>query len=55
MRQELSEWRKDTGDRLPKKRTLDEFDRLTGIATDARIRPRWSKEKMINEGLLERD
>jgi hypothetical protein len=34
-------------------RTLDEFDRLTGIATDARVRPRRSKAQMIKEGMLE--
>jgi arylsulfatase A-like enzyme len=52
MRGQLASWRSLTGDNLPKKRTLDEFDRLTGIATDARIRPRWSKAKMIKEGLF---
>jgi N-sulfoglucosamine sulfohydrolase len=53
MREQLAAWRERTGDTLPRKRTLDEFDRLTGIATDARVRPRRSKAQMIKEGMLE--
>ena len=53
MRSQLKTWQEKTGDKLPTKRTLDEFDRLTGIATDARVRPRRSKAQMIKEGLLE--
>ncbi|MFT5130873.1 MAG: N-sulfoglucosamine sulfohydrolase [Rhodothermales bacterium] len=54
MRAQLADWRARTGDKLPTKRTLDEFDRLTGIATDARVRPRRSKAQMIKEGMLGR-
>ena len=52
LRIEYREWRRRTSDRLPARRTPDEFDRVTGTPTPARIRPRWSKEKMIKEGVL---
>ena len=51
LRGALSAWRKETGDTLPKFRTADEFHRVTGKPTPARRRPRWSKKKMIAEGL----
>lgn len=35
-----------TGDKLPSKRTPDEFDRTTGMPTKYRIRPRPSKDEM---------
>ncbi|QDT65349.1 sulfatase family protein [Calycomorphotria hydatis] len=41
---------KQTGDKLPKQRTPDEFDRITGKPTSARIRPRPSKAEMFPEG-----
>ncbi|NIP93866.1 MAG: hypothetical protein GWO24_10590, partial [Akkermansiaceae bacterium] len=52
LRIEYREWRRRTGDHLPARRTPDEFDRVTGAPTPARIRPRWSKAKMIREGIL---
>ena len=42
LREQLAEWQKKTTDFVPKQRTLDEFDRFTGEATDARVRPRKS-------------
>lgn len=42
----LEEWSERTGDYLPTKRTPDEFDRVTGDPTPARIRPRPSKMDM---------
>lgn len=46
------QWRLRTKERIPKRRTPDEFDRVTGKPTPARIRPRWSKAQMIKEGVL---
>ncbi|MFT6619362.1 MAG: arylsulfatase A-like enzyme [Limisphaerales bacterium] len=40
MRVAMDEWRKDTGDVLPKRRTADEFDRETGEPFANRVRPR---------------
>ncbi len=54
MRLRLEEIRNRTNDRLPGKRTPDEFERDTGKPTDARIRPRPSKEEMIRRGIIER-
>jgi arylsulfatase A-like enzyme len=51
LRKQLEAWRQRTGDKLPGMRTADEFDRLTGIATDARVRPRPNKAQMIKSGL----
>ena len=47
MRQRLEHMRKKTNDYLPEKRTPDDFDRITGLPTDARIRPRPSKAEML--------
>jgi arylsulfatase A-like enzyme len=52
LRAEYEAWQRRTGDALPARRTPDEFDRLTGAPTPARIRPRWSKARMIEEGVL---
>ena len=54
LREKLVTWQKDSKDFIPKKRTLDEFDRITGEATDARVRPRKSKVQMIEAGLIEK-
>ncbi|MEC9054389.1 MAG: hypothetical protein VX633_03730, partial [Verrucomicrobiota bacterium] len=52
LRVEYRQWRIRTGEKAPGLRTPDEFDRVTGTPTPARIRPRWSKAKMIKEGVL---
>mgnify|MGYP002525573120 CR=1 FL=1 len=52
LRAEYKHWRIRTREQIPKLRTPDEFDRVTGKPTPARIRPRWSKAKMIKEGIL---
>lgn len=46
MRAALADWEEKTGDAKPAARTPDEFDRLTGLPTPARIRPRPSKKEM---------
>ena len=51
MREAMHEWERDTGDRVPELRTADEFDRRYGKPTPARVRPRWSKKKMVKAGL----
>ena len=51
LRDALADWEQKTGDAPPKLRTADEFDRVTGKPTAARRRPRWSKKKMVAEGL----
>ena len=51
MRDALKKWERETSDYVPKLRTADEFDRKHGKPTPARIRPRWSKEKMVEAGL----
>ena len=51
MQAALAEWRIRTADKDPSFRTADEFDRVTGKPTAARRRPRWSKRKMVSEGL----
>ena len=51
MRGALSSWQKQYDDYIPKIRTPDEFDRETGLATPARIRPRPSKAEML-QGVL---
>ena len=52
MRDALAQWRRETGDRVPDFRTADEFDRTTGKPTKARRRPRWSKARMVEAGLV---
>lgn len=52
MRAALEDWEKKTKDYVPELRTADEFDRGTGLPTDARVRPRLSKEKMVEKGLV---
>ncbi len=51
LRAALANWEKETGDRVPELRTADEFDRITGNPTDARVRPRPSKAEMVAKGL----
>lgn len=52
MRAALADWEKKTDDTAPELRTADEFDRVTGLPTDARVRPRLSKEEMVEKGLV---
>ncbi len=51
LRVALDGWSKMTGDKVPEVRTADEFTRDTGVPTDARVRPRWPKKKMVEAGL----
>jgi len=51
LRGSLDAWIKETGDYVPELRTADEFDRSTGLPTPARVRPRLSKEEMVEKGL----
>ncbi len=51
MRDALFEWEERTGDSVPDLRTADEFDRTAGTPTAARVRPRWSKARMVEAGL----
>jgi len=51
LRKALSKWQEESDDYIPEIRTPDEFDRETGLATPARIRPRPSKADML-EGPL---
>jgi len=51
LRGALDQWVSKTGDRTPKLRTADEFDRKTGLPTPARVRPRLSKKEMVEKGL----
>ena len=51
LRAALDDWIEETGDYVPELRTADEFDRLTGLPTPARIRPRLSKKEMVEKGL----
>lgn len=53
LRKALAGWEKLTGDSIPKIRTADEFDRVTGVPTAARVRPRWDKKRMVEAGLTE--
>jgi hypothetical protein len=53
LRQALLDWQRETSDRISVKRAPDEFDRETGLATPARIRPRPTKAEMIERGLLD--
>jgi len=52
MRAALQEWEDRVGDEPPKLRTADEFDRVTGTPTDARVRPRLPKAEMVEKGLV---
>lgn len=52
MRAALTDWEKRTGDTVPELRTADEFDRDSGLPTDARVRPRLSKKEMVEKGLV---
>ena len=52
MRSALENWEKRTKDYVPELRTADEFDRVTGVPTDARVRPRLSKKEMVAKGLV---
>ena len=52
MRSQLKDWEKLTKDYVPDLRTADEFDRVTGVPTDARVRPRLSKKEMVEKGLV---
>jgi N-sulfoglucosamine sulfohydrolase len=51
MRAALADWESKTKDAAPKLRTADEFDRLTGMPTPARVRPRPGKKEMLEQGL----
>lgn len=48
MRGALKNWQAKYNDYIPTIRTPDEFDRETGLATPARIRPRPSKAEMLS-------
>lgn len=52
MRAALTDWEKRTDDSVPELRTADEFERDTGLPTDARVRPRLSKKEMVEKGLV---
>ncbi len=49
LRDEMQQMRRRTNDRLPDKRTPDEFDRSTGQPNQFRIRPRPSKAEMTKQ------
>ena len=51
MRGALRDWQAEYDDFIPSVRTPDEFDRETGLATPARIRPRPTKAEML-QGVL---
>jgi len=51
MRAALDDWTKKTKDLPQEVRSADEFDRVTGLPNEHRIRPRPGKAKMIAEGL----
>jgi arylsulfatase A-like enzyme len=52
MRDALEDWEVRTKDSVPELRTADEFDRISGLPTPARVRPRLSKEEMVGKGLV---
>lgn len=52
MRAALIDWEKRTKDYVPELRTADEFDRVSGLPTPARVRPRLSKAQMVEKGLV---
>jgi N-sulfoglucosamine sulfohydrolase len=49
MRTQMNKIRQATHDQLPAKRTLDEFDRNTGLPLPNRVRPRPSKAGMTSD------
>jgi len=49
LRRELARWQQATDDTEPPFRTLDEFDRETGLALPVRVRPRPSKAQMMKQ------
>ena len=51
-RDALRAWELETNDTVPQLRTADEFDRGTGKPNAARRRPRWSKQRMVDAGLV---
>lgn len=53
MREKLIAMRLKTNDIMPAHRTADDFDRITGLPTEARIRPRPSKAEMMKAQELE--
>src|SRR5690606_6490041 len=55
MRAALDDWTARTGDVKPARRTPDEFDRLTGLPTPARVRPRPSKLEMAEAAAKEKE
>lgn len=52
MRAALADWENKTKDAVPAQRTADEFDRLTGLPTPERVRPRPGKKEMVEQGLV---
>jgi N-sulfoglucosamine sulfohydrolase len=51
----LDKWEIETADYAPVLRTADEFDRIKGLPTPARVRPRLSKAEMVAKGLAAGD
>ena len=51
MRAALKDWEDRNDDEVPKLRTADEFDRVTGLPTKFRVRPRRSKAEMVKMNL----
>jgi N-sulfoglucosamine sulfohydrolase len=49
LKERLGQWRKDTADLMPARRTADEFDRETGAPLPNRKRPRASKAEMARD------
>ena len=47
MRAALKGWETTHNDAPPALRTADEFDRVTGLPTPARVRPRRTKSQMV--------
>ena len=52
LRAALIDWEKRTKDYVPELRTADEFDRISGLPTPARVRPRLSKAQMVEKGFV---
>ncbi|MEO0415145.1 MAG: sulfatase [Verrucomicrobiota bacterium] len=52
MRAALKDWETRNEDSAPELRTADEFDRVTGLPTPARVRPRLDKATMVEKGLV---
>ncbi len=52
MRAALADWEAKTDDVKPERRTPDEFDRLTGLPTPERVRPRPSKREMAEAAMV---